>query len=58
VYHSIVGQAYLLCGRLALSQFNGAGDSASVKPAIGIDSERLTGESLEIAWLMYGLEQR
>jgi hypothetical protein len=47
-----------LCGRLIQGQINGTGSRASMEPAIGIDANGLTGELLEIAWLVNGLEQR
>lgn len=43
--------------RLVLGELNSARDGAAVQPAIGVDSQGLTGEVAKVGGLMNGLEQ-
>jgi hypothetical protein len=55
--HAVHGIIDVLPGWLAFSKFDGTGDNAAVKPAIGIDTNRFAGEVAKMSRLLYALEQ-
>lgn len=56
--YSMPRRMTILHRRLSQGKVNRACHSSAMQPAIGVDTDRLTGELLEIAWLLNGLEER
>jgi hypothetical protein len=48
----------LLARRLALGQFNGAGNGTSVEPAVAVHPKSFPSILLQLGGTLYGFEQR
>jgi hypothetical protein len=55
--HAVHGILDVLPSWLAFSKLDSTGDDAAVKPAIGVNAYRFTGEVAKVSGFVYALEQ-